>query len=413
MRKQQVTDKRQANQLQQLMSSRDLQSQLMQTCKTAALHFVSELFREEVERLSGPKFSHKTPGQVWRGGNDMTRVIAGGEKLSVKRPRLRNDDGEVPLSTLTALQDQDIFDDAIKSRMIRGVATRNYEPVIESWAGKLSVKKSTISKAFIRASKKDLDHINSFDLSGYKFVALMIDGVEVATRALIVPLGITERGEKIPLGLAEGDTENSVVIKDLLTQIKGRNFSFCTERGLAVTDGAKAIKKALKDVFGATVVVQRCWLHKLRNIQGYIPKEHHKQLWWRMKKMMGMVDSTAAKKEMATLLTWLSEISIDAERSLEEAGSELLVVHELGISGVLRRSLYTTNPIESLIFGIRHRMARVKNWSRSKKKDQIQRWMASSLIASQKKMNRLRGHRDIQKLITNLNKNIDQQEQSA
>jgi transposase-like protein len=214
MRKHETPQGRQGIQLQQVMSSRDLQDQLMASCKSAALSFVSELFREEVERLSGPKFSHKAPGQAWRGGNDMTQVIAGGEKLSVKRPRLRDENGEVQLSTLARLQDQDIFDDAVKSRMIKGVATRNYGPVIESWSNKLSVKKSTVSKAFIRASKKDLEHINTFDLSNYKFVAIMIDGVEVAGRSLIVPLGITEKGDKLPIGLAEGDTENSVVIKD-------------------------------------------------------------------------------------------------------------------------------------------------------------------------------------------------------
>lgn len=413
MKKQLNTQSRQGIQLQQLMSSRELQSQLMNSCKSAALSFVSELFREEVERLSGPKFSHKVPGQVWRGGTDMTQVIAGGEKLSVKRPRLRDDNGEVQLASLASLQDQDIFDDAIKSRMIKGVATRNYEPVIESWSDKLSVKKSTVSAAFIRASKKDLNHINTFNLSSYKFVALMIDGVEVAGRSLIVPMGITDKGDKIPLGLAEGDTENAVVIKDLLVQIRERGFSFCTARGLAITDGAKAIKKALKDVFGSTVIVQRCWLHKLRNIQSYLPKEHHKQLWWRMKKIMSLVDHQVAKNEMASLMKWLADVSIDAESSLREAGSELLTVHELGVTGVLRKSLYSTNPIESLIFGIRHRIARIKNWKTSKQKDQIQRWMASSLIESQKKMRRLRGHTQIEKLITTLNKNLEQQEQSA
>jgi putative transposase len=413
MRKHETPRGRQGLQLQQLMSSRELQDQLMASCKSAALSFVSELFREEVARLSGPKFSHKAPGQAWRGGNDMTQVIAGGEKLSVKRPRLRDENGEVQLSTLARLQDQDIFDDVVKSRMIKGVATRNYEPVIESWSDKLSVKKSTVSAAFVRASKKDLDYINTFELSNYRFVAIMIDGVEVAGRSLIVPLGITEKGDKLPLGLAEGDTENSVVIKDLLVQIRERGFSFCASRGLAVTDGAKAIKKALKDVFGTTVVVQRCWLHKLRNIQSYLPKEHHKQLWWRMKKMMGIVDHQVAKNEMASLMTWLADISIDAESSLQESGSELLTVHELGISGVLRKSLYSTNPIESLIFGIRHRMSRIKNWKSSKQKDQIQRWMASSMIESQKKMRRLRGHTQIEKLITTLNKKVEQQEQSA
>ncbi|MEQ1877488.1 MAG: transposase [Bdellovibrionia bacterium] len=411
--KRQLKDESGQQFLTSLLSSRDLQVKLMEDCRNAALKFAKELMEQEVERLAGAKFSHKTEGQMWRGGSDKTRIVVGGEKMQVSRPRVRDLDGDVPLTSLAQLQDEDIFDDEIKERMIRGVSTRNYEPVIKSWSDKLSISKSNVSRAFIRASRKDLEKLNTQDLSEYEFIALMIDGVELAGRTLIVVMGITPECQKIPLGLREGDTENSAVIKDLLTSIRDRNFKMHTDRILAVTDGAKAIKKALKDVFGEEVIVQRCWLHKLRNLQKYIPEHLHKQLWWRMKKLMNLKSIDDAKKDLAEFITWLSEISIEAENSMQEVGMELLTVHALEVNGDLRKSLYSTNPIESMIFGIRHRLGKVKNWKSANKKDQIQRWMASSILALQKKMRRLRGHKHVGQLITKLKTKVDSMEKSA
>lgn len=399
--------------LQSLLSSRELQIKLMEDCRNAALNFARALMEDEVEKLAGKKFSHKSDHQCHRGGSDQTRIVVGGEKVSVTRPRVRNGKGEVELSTLSRLQDQDIFDEEIKDRMVLGVSSRNYEPVVKSWSKKLSVSKSNVSRAFIKASRRDLEKINTQDLSPYGFIALMIDGVEIAERSLIVVLGITHDCQKITLGIREGDAENSTVIKDLLTSIRDRNFRMHTDRILAVTDGAKAIKKALKDIFGSQVIVQRCWLHKLRNLQKYVPEKLHKQLWWRMKKLMNLKSIEDAKKDLASFIEWLSEISIEAENSMREVGMELLTVHELDVHGELRKSLYSTNPIESLIFGIRHRLSRVKNWKASKKKDQIQRWMASSILAHQKKMRRLRGHKHVDKLIAKLKTKVDSIEKSA
>lgn len=413
MKRQENRTIRQPEILENVFSSRELQVQLMEDCRNAALSFARALMEEEVERLAGKKFSHKSESQCHRGGTDQTRIIIGGEKVSVTRPRVRNQSGEVELSSLARLQDQDIFDDEIRDRMVLGIASRNYEPAIKSWSDKLSISKSNVSRAFIRASRKDLEKLNTQDLSEYEFIALMVDGVEIAGRSLIVILGITQDCQKIPLGLREGDTENSAVIKDLLAAIRDRNFRMHTDRILAVTDGAKAIKKALRDVFGDSVVVQRCWLHKLRNLQGYVPGHLHQQLWWRMKKLMNLKSFDDAKQELATLISWLSEISFEAESSIREVGLELLTVHELKVNGELRKSLYTTNPIESLIFGIRHRLSRVKNWKSSTKKDQIQRWFASSILAHQKKMRRLRGHHQVHLLITNLKTKVDPIKKSA
>jgi len=413
MKRQEVRPSRQQNHLENLLSSREIQNKLMQDCRNAALKFAAQLMNDEVERLAGAKFAHKSEGQCWRGGSDQTRIIVGGEKLQVARPRVRNVDGEVPLSSLAQLQDQDIFDDDIKDRMVLGVSTRNYEPVVKSWSDKLSISKSNVSRAFIKSSRKDLEKINTQDLSEFEFISIMIDGVGFGDRTLMVAMGITETCVKIPLGIREGDTENAVVVRDLLTSIRDRNFKFHADKILAVSDGSKAIKKALKDVFGDTVLIQRCWLHKLRNLQKYVPDKLHKQLWWRLKKLMNLVSFEEAKKELGNLIVWLGEISVEAESSMNEVGLELLTVHQLGVAGELRKSLYSTNPIEPLIFGLRHKMSRVKNWKSSTKKDQIQRWMASSILANQKKWRKLRGHRQVSKMIANLKTKVDSMEKSA
>src|SRR6185437_4062521 len=148
-------------------------------------------------------------------------------------------------------------------------------------AEKTGVAKSSVSRAFKRASKKDLDAINNADLADYRFVAILIDGTGVGGTTKAIAVGVTDDSQKIPLGLREGDTENASVVKDLLTSIIARNFTLATSRLLAVLDGGKALRSAVKAIWGDAVLIQRCWIHKLRNIKDYIPEVNHGQLWKR------------------------------------------------------------------------------------------------------------------------------------
>lgn len=389
--------------LQNLLSPRALQNVLMERCKQAALNFGVELLEQEVEQLCGLRFAHKVENQYLRGGSDKTSIILGGAKYSFKRPRVRGNEGEVPLATLAQLKDQDIFDDEIRRRMMKGVSTRNYDDVIESFSEKLSTSKSTVSRAFVRASKKDLDSINEGDLSKYKFISLMIDGLEIQKRSLIVAIGITSECEKIPLGLIEGNTENAELVKDLLFGINERGFTLYTDRILVVLDGGKALKKAIQVVFGNRAVIQRCWLHKLRNLKQYIPENLHSQLLLRMKRLINLNKYEEAKKELAKFIIWLSEISDEAKNSMMECGEEIITVHRLNVTGDLRKSLSSTNIIESLIGAVRDRTKRVRNYRSSN--DQIKRWTASAIIEHKKKMRRLKGFKLVNNLISALQKN--------
>jgi putative transposase len=392
------------------MTSRAIQEVLLERSKQAAFAFGVELLEQEVEALCGAPFVRKGDDLCHRGGSEKTSLLLDGAKYGFRRPRVRNEDGEVDLEILEKLRDQDLFDTKIRSRMMLGATTRNYEGLIDSYAKKLSVSKSTVSRAFKRASQKDLDDINKADLKAETFVALLIDGVCFADRTVIGAVGVTADLRKIPLGIREGDTENSVVVKDLLANLIERGFRLHCARLLAVIDGGKALKKALHDVFGERVIIQRCYLHKYRNLTGYAPKRYHKQIHWRMKKMMGLVTFEDALKELVSFTQWLSEISLEAHSSMEEVGEELLALHKLGLTKELRKSLSSTNLIESLFSVVRLKTNRVNNW----KKDptQITRWVASAMKAHRPRMKRLSGYKHADILIEALGKRVDQEMKS-
>lgn len=385
-----------------LLSAESLQQMLVERSRNAALALGLELLEQDVEALCGSRYARKRESELYyRGGSEQTSIILDGARYPARRPRVRGALGEVPLPSLAKLRDQDLLDAQIQDRMIRGVSTRNYDPVVSAYAEKLGVSKSSVSRAFVRASQKDLEALNHSSLEGHSFVALMIDGVEYAGRSVVVALGITDSLQKVPLGAREGDTENGELVRDLLSGIVERGFKPHCEKLLAVIDGGKALRKGLLDVFGERVLIQRCWLHKLRNLQAYVPRQHHPQLYWRMKKLMALVRYDEAIQELESLAHWLSGISQDAESSIHEVGRELLTVHRLGLPRALRQGLSTTNAIESLIGVVRGKTSRVRNW-KSKKTNQVLRWVASSLISHRSKMRRLRGHKESAQLIAAL-----------
>jgi putative transposase len=359
------------------------------------------LWEQDAEALCGQRYERKSADQGHRGGHEQTSVVMEGARYAVHRPRVRKNNGEVPLPTLVKLQSQDLLDQQMRQRIVLGVSTRNYEQVIDGYSEKLGVSRSSVSRAFVRASQKDLDSINEGQLEASPFGALLIDGVEIGGRTVVAALGVTAEMEKVPLGLREGNTENSEVVKDLLVSLQERGFTLHCERLLAVIDGAKALKKALRAVFGERLVVARCWLHKERNLRGYLPERVHGPLHWRLKKLMALNALTDARHELAALREWIGGLSVEAAASLDEVGEELLTLHTLGITGELRKSLASTNLIESLFSVVRDKIHRVKNW-KGQRSNQVLRWVAASILAHRKKMRRVRGMAQADALVTAL-----------
>jgi putative transposase len=399
------------SQLQHEMSSIDVQALLMERAKNAVLSTAVELMAQDMERLCGAAFARKDGDNLChRGGSDFTSLMVDGAKLPVQRPRARKNGSEVDLPSLEKMRDRELLDSQMLARIVRGVSTRNYEGVINGFAEKTGVAKSSVSRAFKRASKKDLEALNNADLSNYRFVAILIDGSGVGETTQVMAVGVTDDSQKIPLGIREGDTENASVVKDLLTSIIARNFTLAASRLLAVLDGGKALRSAVKAIWGDAVVIQRCWIHKLRNIKDYIPEVNHGQLWKRMKRMMGIVDQKTAEKEFELLADWLHTLNPDAENSLRESGSDLLTVHSLGLTGKFRNSLSSTNIIESLIGVAKGKMKNVRNWDYHPKtgakvpRDKAQRWVATAIQAHRPKMLRIFGGREqMPTLINKLN----------
>lgn len=328
-------------------------------------------------------------------------MVVEGAKYAIRRPRVRKDSREVALPTLSKLQSQDLLDAQMPQRMVLGVSTRNYAHVLDGYSEKRGGARSSVSRAFVRARQKDLDRINESKLAAYSFVTLLIDGVEIGGRTVVAALGITTAMEKIPIGLREGDTENREVVKDLLASLQERGFTLHCERRLAVLDGAKALKQALRAVFGERVIVARCWLHKERNLRGYLPERAQGTLPWRLKKLMALDSLADARTELAALREWVGGLSAQAATSLDEVGEELLTLHALGISGELRKSLSSTNLIESLFSVVREQIPRVKNW-KSQRSQQILWWVAVSILAHRQKMHRVRGMAQAEELISAL-----------
>lgn len=379
--------------------------------RNSVLEMIQGLFSQEVEELCGKPFSRKSESDCHRGGWDKSSVKLSGQRVQVKKPRVRAGDGEVELESHSALQEFDMLCARVTKQMLHGVSTRNYDPLLDEVAGSLGLKKSSVSKAFVKGSKQSLEELNDRDLSGYDFVAIMIDGIGFGDRMVIAAIGLTTGGEKIVLGIREGETENSDVCCDLLRSFIDRGLR--TNRHiLFVTDGAKALKKAIRKMFGIHAPIQRCVRHKERNVISYLPKVNHMEFRRRWKKLHGSRDYALAKAEYQTLVDWLEKINDAALTSLEEAEMETLTVIKLNVGALLKKTLLSTNPIESAFSVVEYKTRRVKNWKSGT--DQASRWAASALLEAEKKFRKVKGYNQIAKLVEELEKiNIENQKIAA
>jgi transposase-like protein len=375
--------------------------------REAALKLIYGLFAEELEDRCGSKYSRKHEELATRAGSDPGSVFLSGQKVLVKKPRAKLGGKEVELESYGALQSFDLLCEKVMAHMISGVSTRNYDGLLDEVAGSTGLKKSSVSKAFKKGSKQQLEKINGRDLSRHHWVSMMIDAVHIGGYAVVVALGIDDKGKKHILGLKQGATEDWEVVRDLFRNLVDRGFK--THHALLfVIDGAKALRKGINKFFGKDQAIQRCTLHKQRNIMKYLDKKQHTEFKRRWKKLHGHVKHEEALKDHKTLVRWLGEINTEAVNSLEEANLETLTVIKLGVGNLLRKTLCSTNPIESIFDKVRDKSKRVKNWNAGV--DQIPRWSATLLLAAEARFRTLKGYKGIPKLIKAL-KNLNLQEQ--
>lgn len=387
-----------------------LTEMLKETCKTAVVKFALELMAGEVAELCGPKYVRGVERTCRRGGSEAGYMSVMGQKLPIRRLRVNRGGEEVDLMSYRSLQDSEAHGEAFAQRLIRGVATRDYAEVIEHLSGRYGVARSSVSRAFVQASQRDLDDINGRDLSPWEFFAVMIDGIAFGGIMVLVAMGITTEGKKIILGLREGASENAAVCKDLLSSLEERRIRL-TPQILAILDGSKALKKAVQATWGDRLSIQRCWIHKERNLLSYLPEACHDELRRRFRKAVHLVKHDDAKNALLSLKDWLGEHSTTAVSSLEEGFDELLTVHRLQVPASLRQSLMSTNIIESLLSVVRSKSVRVKNWNKGK--NQPTRWAAVAVKHQEPRMHRIRGHRDIPTFLVMMNARLAVQEKRA
>ncbi|HUI02006.1 MAG TPA: IS256 family transposase [Acidimicrobiales bacterium] len=360
----------------------------------AGLQVMSAMMAEEVDQAVGPRGKWNAKRTAVRHGTDDGEVTLGGRRLPVVRPRMRSADGagEVPLATYECFRSTELLGKMAMERMLAKLSTRRYaaglEPVGEAVAQKArGTSKSAVSRRFVTATETALAELMASDLSGLDLVVLMIDGVYFAGHLCVVALGIDITGTKHPLALEEGDTENARVVKDLLAALRSRGLDTSAPI-LCVLDGAKALHAGVRAVFEHPVV-QRCQLHKIRNVRDKLPDALGSTVEKKMRAAYRSPDPLAAEAALEDLARQLQKSHPGAAGSLREGLAETLTVIRLGVPPTLARTLRSTNPIESMIEICRDHSTTVKRWRDG---EMVLRWCAAGMVEAKKQFRRVNGH---------------------
>src|SRR5712692_7994109 len=373
------------------------------------LGVLAELMEDEVEEVVGPKGKHDPGRAAVRHGHASGEVTLGGRRVGVDRPRVRSADGlaELTLETYAQFADRDPLTKAVLERMLAGVSTRRYrrtqEPVgqgVEQQAR--STSRSAVSRTFVERTRRSLGELMSRRLDDVRLAAMMIDGLELQGRTNVVALGITTEGVKIPLGLWEGSTENATVATALLSDLVERGLD--PEQGiLFVIDGAKALRKAIRNVFGEAPV-QRCVRHKSRNVLDHLPERERPAVKQRLRRAWAHEDHGRALEQLRVLARELDRTYPGAAGSLREGMEETLTLTRLGVTGSLKRTLESTNPCESMIEIVRRTQRNVKRWSSG---EMALRWTAAGMLEAERQFRKIIGYRDLATLVVAIERDHD------
>lgn len=365
------------------------------------------MFGAEAAALAGPKGRHQAHRTHHHWGTTATELTFGGRRLQVQRPRVRSTTGvEAILPSVAAFRERDPLTARMMQQLLVGVSTRGYEASLEAQPSDRRTRgssKSAVSRALVRRTRQRLQEHLTRRLEGLEVVALFVDGVVVARQTVIVALGITRDGRKEPLGVSLGSTENAVVCTQLLQDLLARGLPL-DGRVLCVIDGGKGVRKALGDVLGDAAVIQRCQLHKARNLDALVPKARHAYVRAALRRAYGAASAAAARRQLLALATWLDTNGhADAAASMREGLEETLTVLKLNLPPRLRRFFATTNCIENLIGTLRHVARNVKRWRDG---DMRRRWLGLGLLRAAERFRRIKNHGDLAALTTALHAGI-------
>jgi transposase-like protein len=367
--------------------------------RQAGLQLMELLMEEEVREVVGERSRREPDRTANRWGKERGFCVVMGQKVPIERPRVRTtDDQEVRLGSYEMFHRGEPLTETVWEKLMLGLSTRKYGEAVREFGEAYGLEKSAISEHFIEASQRKLKQMMERRLDQVNLCALLIDATPFAGQQMVVALGITQDGRKMILGLRQGATENTTVVGELLGDLMNRGLDFRQPR-LYVLDGGKALSAAVKKYAGEAAPIQRCEVHKRRNVLDHLTDEQKPSIAKKLNAAYALEDYAAAKLALTQLHRELMDLNPSAARSLGEGLEETLTVHRLRVPPQLRKTLACTNVIESA-FSIVERVCRnVKRWHDG---DQRERWVGSGLLVAEKQFRRVQGYKQIPHLIREL-----------
>lgn len=375
---------------------------VMDLCVTTGMAVIEEMMEADRVALCGAASRQDPDRTAYRGGSAPGEITLGGQRVPLRRPRVRSvDDEELPLATYAWARDRDPLDETTWNLITHGVSTRGYaglqDPLPAGESGR-STSKSAVSRRFVALSQRKIRECLSRRLDDLDLWVVMIDGIGFADHMALVALGISQDGRKHVLGIREGSTENATVARALLRDLLNRGLPD-DHPVLFVIDGGQGIRKAIKESFGELAAVQRCQFHKIRNVAGHLPAELRDRITGAMKEAYHLENAKLAKRRLEHLARSLEQKHPSAAASLREGLDETLTLQRLGIQGSLFATLRGTNPIENLNGGIRKFTRNVRRWRDG---SMVLRWLSSAVLEAESHFRRIRGYKQMSKLVAAL-----------
>lgn len=367
---------------------------------SAGLIMMNAVMKAEEDFLAGEKGSYMSEVNRW--SQEKGSVVIGGQRVAVTKQRLRKRTGgegaEVKLKSYTMFHQADERTRAVYQRMIAGVSCRNYQKTLEEVAESAGVSKSVVSREIVESTEADVKALCERDISALDIRILVVDGTPLDGQMTIAVLGVDLAGKKYLLGFREGATENSDVCKRLFEDLSSRGLKL-DHPILFILDGSKALEKAAIDTCGENAVIHRCHFHKRQNLKSHLPKEYHAEYERKLMAVYEMNNHKEARAALTSLIKEVGRLSISAARSLEEGFEETLTLHLLGVPDALRKSLSTTNLIESTFSFAEKIMHNVKRW---RNPSQRLRWCSTAFLRAEKQFRRVWGYKSMPVLVSAL-----------
>lgn len=367
--------------------------------RQAGLQLVGLLMEEEVRELVGERSQAQPERKANRWGTERGFCVVMGQKVTIQRPRVRStEDREVRLGSYELFHRGEPLTETVWEKLMLGLSTRKYGQAVRQFTEAYGLEKSAVSEHFIEASRAKLKQLMERRLDKMRFCALLIDATPFEGQQMVAALGIGQDGRKTILGLRQGATENATVVGELLGDLVERGLDFTATR-LYVLDGGKALSAAVKTHAGESALIQRCQVHKRRNVLDHLPEDQKPLVAQKLNAAYATENYEAAKLALHKLHRELMDFNPSAARSLAEGMEETLTVHRLQVPPLLRQTLASTNVIESAFSVVERVCTNVKRWHPG---DQRERWVGSGLLVAEKQFRRVRGHKLIPLLLRQL-----------